>query len=337
MQNLPLVSIITPSFNQRKYLEQTIQSVLAQDYPNIEYIIVDGGSTDGSQEIIHRYADQLAWWVSEPDNGQGDAINKGFQHASGEIIAWLNSDDIYLPSAVSQAVAILQKNKQLGMIYSDAITIDTDGNPLNILSFGDWGLLELMSYRIICQPAVFMRHDILNKTGLLDPSYHFLLDHHLWIRMARQAPIKHIPRQGAQGLWAAARHHPQAKNVAQASRFSDEIFRLLSWMETQPDLAAIIQEHENDVLAGAYRLSGRYLLDGGEYNKALGMYAKATVTKPNFALQHWHRILYAIGCTIGLQKPADWLHQHLAPSMFKLPSNHNLEDWPGLSTNHENK
>ncbi|HZD55353.1 MAG TPA: glycosyltransferase family 2 protein [Anaerolineales bacterium] len=113
---LPLVSIVTPSYNQVGFLEEAIHSVLSQDYPRLEYIIVDGGSTDGSLGIIRRYADQLAWWVSEPDQGQTDAINKGFAHARGEIFAWLNSDDAYLPGAISEAMEFLQANAKVGMV-----------------------------------------------------------------------------------------------------------------------------------------------------------------------------------------------------------------------------
>ena len=111
-----LVSIVTPSFNQARFLEATIQSVLSQDYPQIEYMIVDGGSSDGSVEIIRRYQDRLAWWVSEPDRGQTDAINKGFARARGGILAWINSDDTYQPGAVSEAVTFLETHPEVGMV-----------------------------------------------------------------------------------------------------------------------------------------------------------------------------------------------------------------------------
>src|SRR5215208_2659718 len=127
LSNQPRVSIITPSFNQGQFLEETMHSVLEQDYPNIEYIVVDGGSADNSVEIIKKYQGQLAWWVSEKDRGHADALNKGFSHATGEILAWLNSDDVYFPNAVSQAVSFLKTNPAIGMVYGDAELIDDAG------------------------------------------------------------------------------------------------------------------------------------------------------------------------------------------------------------------
>src|SRR6266540_4128786 len=134
LSDLPKVSIITPSFNQGQFLEASIRSVLEQDYPNIEYIIVDGSSKDNSVEIIKKYEGRLAWWVSEKDKGHADALNKGFSHATGEILAWLNSDDIYFPNAVSDAVAALKTNPPVGMVYGDAELIDDAG-----LSAGQFG------------------------------------------------------------------------------------------------------------------------------------------------------------------------------------------------------
>jgi hypothetical protein len=297
---MPTVSIITPSYNQARFIEQTIQSVLAQDYPSLEYIIVDGKSTDGSQEIIQRYADRLAWWVSEPDQGQADAINKGLSRASGEIVAWLNSDDLYLPGAVSAASQALEANPQAGMVFGNAITIDENGSAMNLLVFGDWGLQELMRFRIICQPAVFMRRRVLEQVGGLDPSYHFLLDHHLWIRLAQRAPVRHVP-----AAWAAARHHPAAKNVSQAAGFGQEAFRILNWMEDQPDLRRQLQADRRRIEAGAYRLNARYLLDGGQPRAAMRSYLQALWRSPRFALQHWRRMLYAVASLAGVGSLAD--------------------------------
>lgn len=300
--SLPLVSIITPSYNQAAYLENTIQSVLAQDYPNIEYIVVDGASTDSSPEIIKRYSSQLAYWVSEKDLGQADAINKGIEKAHGKYITWLNSDDIYLPGAVSQAVHHLQKNPSLGFVYGDAISIDVDGRPLNRLSFAEWGLEELVRFRIICQPAVFMRRDILEQAGRLELGYHFLLDHQLWIKLASLAPIHHEP-----DMWAAARHHPEAKNVSQAAAFGDEAMLILDWMKNDPALNKLILTNEAHILAGAYRLQARYLLDGGQPAASLRSYLKAFRYWPSFTLQHSHRIVYAIASLLKLQHIVAWL------------------------------
>jgi len=323
---MTLVTVVTPSFNQAQFLENTLRSVLQQDYPSIEYFVVDGGSTDGSVEIIKRYAGRLTWWVSEKDAGQAEAINKGLGRAKGEIVAWLNSDDLYLPGAVSQAVAALEANPQVGMVFGDALTIDLHGRPLNRLSFADWGLADLLRYRIICQPAVFMRRSVLEQAGLLDPSYHFMLDHHLWVRIASQAPVLHLPR-----LWAAARHHPGAKNVSQSPAFGRETLRMLSWMETQPGLATRIAQDRRRVEAGAYRLNARYLLDGGLPAEALQSYAQALRRDPAYALKHWHRMLYALLSLAGGKGLAESFYRWKrgrAPALEGIPGIHG---WPGLS------
>ena len=336
----PLVSIITPSYNQAKFLEQTIRSVLAQDYQPIEFIIIDGASTDGSLEIIRRFEDRLIFWISEPDQGQADAINKGFNQARGDIVAWLNSDDLYLPGAVSQAVDALQTEPELGMVFGDALTIDTQGRPLNLLAFGDWGLVELMSFRIICQPAVFMRRAVLDQTGSLDPNYHFLLDHHLWIRIAKTAPIRHIATGSKAvgrtsddqsfSLWAAARHHPGAKNVNQASKFGEEALRLLAWMEEQPDLVPLVKRYKKQIYAGAYRLNGRYLLDGGQPKAALKSYWRAFTNKPGFTLKHKNRILYATTSLVGADGLVDRYYRLPPERKLLTPKTPELEGWPGL-------
>jgi glycosyltransferase involved in cell wall biosynthesis len=292
------VTVVTPSYNQADYLEQTIRSVLGQNYPDLEYIIVDGGSNDGSVDIIRDYEQDLAWWVSEPDSGQAEAINKGLKCANGEIVAWLNSDDLYAPGAIAQAVAAMEQNPDLGMVYGDALSFDQGGHPLNELSFGDWDLKEFVTFHIICQPAVFMRRSVVEQAGFLNPDYHFLLDHHLWLRIARIAGVQHVPQ-----IWAFARHHRQAKNVAQAAEFGREAYRLLAWMQTQPDLAVLLERNHRSVWAAAHRFNARYLLDGGQAWPALKSYLRSLSLHPSTALQEGHRILFAALSLLG----AGWL------------------------------
>jgi glycosyltransferase involved in cell wall biosynthesis len=322
--SLPLVSIITPSYNQALYLEHTLVSVLGQNYPNLEYFVIDGGSQDGSQNIIQAHASQLAGWVSEPDRGQADAINKGFRQAKGEIVAWLNSDDLYLPGAISQAVEVMLRRPEVGLVFGNALTIDAKGHPLNLLTFGDWGLLELMRFRIICQPAVFMRRNVLLQAGLLDESYHLMLDHHLWLRMARHAGLVYVP-----ALWAAARQHPSAKNAAQAAGFSRETKRLLAWLETNPEYQVLFQQDRRAIQGGALRLSARYLLDSGAFAQALGEYMRAMRKAPAYTLHHWHRMVYALLSMVGLGGLSRWYYRlGSAPDLSGYPQ---LNNWPGLA------
>jgi len=307
MADLPLVSIVTPSYNQAAFLEQTMLSVLGQEYPDLEYMVVDGASTDGSVEIIQKYAGKLAWWVSEKDHGQGEAINKGFARATGEIVAWLNSDDVYQPRAVMAAVREFQAHPEVGMVFSDVLAIDAENNVLNLMRCGDWGLDELMTFHILNQPGVFMRRRVLEKGGYLDPAYHYMLDTHLWLRLAQVAPMRYLKQ-----TLAAGRFHAGAKNLAAAPRFGEESLRLVEWMRQQPELAERFARLEPRIWAGAYRMNGRYYLDGGRPREALGFYFKSLAKYPPTALSEWHRMLYAALCLVGLErlKPAYYRLRH---------------------------
>ncbi len=291
----PLVTIVTPSYNQASFLESTLRSVLEQNYPNLEYIVVDGGSTDGSADLIKNYADKLAWWVSEPDEGQADAINKGMARAKGELVAWLNSDDVYRPGAIQQAVAALQQHPQASMVYADLDSIDRSGRVFNTIHYRQFSLLDLLSFEIIGQPTVFMRRAVLQQAGPLDASYRYLLDHQLWLRMLQLAPAVYVPQ-----VWAAARHHANAKNVGEAAGFGREAMRILAWAGTQPAMRELIAAHHRQVLAGAHFFDARYLLDGGQGAAALRSYGRVAGLQPQRLLRHLPRILFALLSLLGL-------------------------------------
>ncbi len=294
---MKLVSIVTPSFNQAPYLEQTLRSVLEQEYPSLEYIVVDGVSTDASVDIIKKYMDRLTWWVSEKDSGQGDAINKGLARASGEIIAWLNSDDTFLPNTISSAVKIFEQNPDVVLVYGDMLAVDENGQTTNVLKYRQLSLEDLLCFQIIGQPAVFFRRDAYEKAGGLDTSFHFLLDHHLWIRIAQQGKILHVPQ-----VWAAARYHAQAKNRLKASEFGREAFRILDWARSEPGLTGTVSKVGRRAHASAHRVDARYRLDAGQSTSALRAWFKALVIHPPTALKRLNIFVSAMLQMLGLNR-----------------------------------
>ena len=223
----PRISVVTPSFNQAEFLERTIRSVLDQGYPNLEYIVIDGGSADGSVELIRKYADRLAYWVSEPDRGQVDAINRGLRRATGEWLCWQNSDDIFFPGAFEQLAEAAAEHPADGLIIGNMMLIDEMDRPLRDLHYvtPDHGAM-LAEGMLLANQAAFWRRDVQQRIGLLDESYHCSFDYDWFLRLTAACPGRHVNR-----TWGGLRLHGATKTSNQATRFTEENRRILAGRE----------------------------------------------------------------------------------------------------------
>jgi len=222
--DVPKISIITPSYNQGQFLEETILSVLNQNYPNLEYIIMDGGSTDNSVEIIKKYEDRLAYWVSKPDKGQTEAINKGFRRSRGDILSWLNSDDLLLPGALSAVAQCFGKHPEAGFVYGDYQMIDQAGRVLfqRLVTEYDFGVL-VYGRSLMTQPATFFRNSVIEQIGHLDERFDFCMDLEFWIRAAVQG----IVFQSLRVPLAANRLHGEAKTSTQRYKLIEQHLQIV--------------------------------------------------------------------------------------------------------------
>jgi glycosyltransferase involved in cell wall biosynthesis len=217
----PLVSIVTASLNSGRFLEATIQSVLAQDYPNIEYLVMDGGSTDETLEILKRYEGRLGW-VSQKDRGTADAVNQGFERTHGEIFAYLNADDLLEPGAVSAAVAALELSPDSDGVYGDAWWIDESGARIAKYPVRDFHPRQFESDCFICQPASFLRRETFRKLGGLDPELKLTFDYEFWMRLSRVYRLRRIPV-----TLASSRMHAANKSLGSKKAVFEETFRVL--------------------------------------------------------------------------------------------------------------
>jgi len=282
----PLVSIVTPSYNKGKFIEETISSVLGQTYRNIEYIIIDACSTDQTPDIIKKYETKLQW-TSEPDCGQSDAINKGWRRSHGDIIAFINADDTYFPDAVEAAVSRFAEDPDVAMVYGIGVLVDEKGNEICCLNPGAFDLTEMILTRNnILQPTVFLRRSVLENVGYLDTSLHLAMDLDFWIRVGLNHKVAYIPRR-----LACAKIYPDAKSVANLHKCVYEFEYILDKLFSNPQLAESIRYLEPHAYNYIYIKGGLDCIHRMMIWRGLHLLGKGFVAAPEESIQNMWQLV----------------------------------------------
>ena len=311
MRNLPKITIITPSFNQGQYIEETIRSVLLQNYPNLEYIIIDGGSTDNTVEIIKKYEKWLTYWVSEPDKGQSDAINKGLERATGDVFNWLNSDDVYLPNTLlTVGQYFLDKNLNVlcgreYLWYSDDKKVLTDGTVICA------SLEETIARGHIQQPPTFFRLPIVKQLGGVDTRLHFCMDAELWVSYLTQFGLIGVKKTDLEiNLF---RMHEKAKTSNMRSvYFQDKFNILISLLQSLPS----IQLSERGVYDTVY-FSKIYSFNTKMNEKNLAIYAAERLLDFSVQYLRWSAV-FKLYFFILKAKPWTWAWRFYLAPLIKI-------------------
>ena len=246
----PKISVVVPSFNQAEFLELTLLSVIEQKYPNLELIVMDGGSTDGSVDILNKYDTEITYWVSQPDGGQTNALLEGFKRSSGEIQCWLNSDDLHMPNTLYEVAEYFAKHSDIGAVYGDTIWIDDKGKQLRKhkeIPFNKF--IWLHTYNYIPGMSMFWKKEVYEKAGGMDVSFNLAMDADLWSRISTFAKIAHTGR-----FWSKMRFYPEQKNrrLRAASDLEDLRIRSREWGTETPAMLSIKR-----LIAQSLRLSWR--------------------------------------------------------------------------------
>ncbi|PYT00008.1 MAG: hypothetical protein DMF63_08535 [Acidobacteria bacterium] len=294
--NLPTVAVVTPAYNQADFLRDTIESVLSQDYPNIEYIVLDDGSTDETSDILATYGDKFRW-ESHKNMGQTATINKGWSMTTGEIVTWLNSDDtFYNSSSVREGVEYLMEHPKVGVVFADSMYTEADGTEIGptppVKDFSYERMVRTCE-NSIPQPSAFIRRAAVEKVGELDPKYYYFMDWDFWIRAGIYFGIEHVD-----AIWSTYRLHAESKTVAQSKKAAPELEYLYKKFFARYDVPAEIRAIESEAMMNMCFTSGGYYLRGGDTENASKMASKAFAYNPRgkFSLSNLRKYLY---CRLG--------------------------------------
>ncbi len=304
MSDTPLISIVTPSFNQAQYLGECIASVLGQDYPRLEYIVLDGGSSDGSREVIARHSNRLAYWTSEKDRGQANAVNKGWAHAHGEILGWLNSDDRLAPGALEQVARAFRSNRSAAMIYGDIQEIDAHGRPVHLKHMAGFGLSLLLLGKNMGQPGVFITRRAHEALGGLDEQLHYALDFDYFLRAWLAFPASEMIYSGS--VLAFSRLWGGTKSTQAASRFGEEYQLVLERTFAQPDLDPPLMElRERSLARSVYFRQARLHFESRRAGEGWRWLVRAARREPELVEKLrmlWFGARYLLGLTVPSAK-----------------------------------
>ncbi len=292
-EKLPLVSVVTPAYNQATFLRDTLESVLGQDYPRIEYLVLDDGSTDETAEILHQYDGKILW-ESHANLGQTATINKGWKRLTGDILTWLNSDDTYLPGAVSKAVDYLARHPDVGVVFGETQDTLADGTPVGTFKPKrgfDYEDFVLRCENPIPQPSAFIRRSVIEDVGDLDTYYYYFMDWDFWLRAGLRHRIGYIPE-----TLSTYRLHADSKTVSQARRAAPELERMYRKYFGRDDLPAHIRRLEARAMANMYFTSGGYYLKGEDRVAAARVARQAVNCDPWLLLRSrgLHKFLYCV-------------------------------------------
>jgi len=260
----PLVSIVIPSFNQDRFIQNAADSVLAQDYLHLELIVIDGGSTDKTVDVLRQYGDRVRW-LSEPDRGQAHAVNKGWRMARGGILGWLNSDDTYRPGAIRAIVDAFQFHPEAGGIYGDCDYISAAGEFLEKYETGpfDFETFFRTSRSPIPQPAMFIRRTVYEHVGPVNEDLRLAMDWEYWLRVGMQYPIFYLPQ-----ALATFRVHGSSKSATESLRFGEETTRVYRKMFADSTLPPHLRRYEKEAMNSVLLQAAKYAFDGAQLREA---------------------------------------------------------------------